>query len=127
MRIAAVSPGMSRASQRHLASWLNAGVRPPAEAAFPLSMTVGPFHLAVIHAPRDTMRLQRRLMALPSDTGTQLASAMNSVFHLQEHRSRATLPTARHSRRTHQKAAVATNDWSKSAGRVSMRRRGRRW
>ena len=62
MRIAAVSPGMSRASQRQLASWLNAGVRPPAEAAFPLSMTVGPFHLAVIHAPRDTMRLQRRLM-----------------------------------------------------------------
>jgi len=53
---------MSRASQRHLASWLNAGVRPPAEAAFPLSITVGPFHLAVIHAPRDTMRVQRRLM-----------------------------------------------------------------
>lgn len=62
MRIAAVSPGMSRASQRHLAFWLNAGVRPPAEAAFPLSITVGPFHLAVIHAPRDAMRMQRRLM-----------------------------------------------------------------
>lgn len=62
MPIAAVSTGVSRTSQRHLASWLNAGVRPPTEAAFPLSVAVGPFRLAVLHAPRDAMRAQRRLM-----------------------------------------------------------------
>jgi hypothetical protein len=41
---------------------ISAGLPHRPEAAFPLHMTVGPFRLAVIHAPRRAMRAQRRLM-----------------------------------------------------------------
>jgi len=34
----------------------------PAEAAFPLQISVGPFRVAVVHAPRERMRVRRRLM-----------------------------------------------------------------
>src|SRR4029453_12610540 len=36
--------------------------RPPIEAAFPLHVTVGPFRVVVVHAPRERMRARRRLM-----------------------------------------------------------------
>src|SRR5512143_54202 len=36
--------------------------RPPLEAAFPLHVTVGPFRVVIVHAPRDRMRTRRRLM-----------------------------------------------------------------
>lgn len=36
--------------------------RAPLEAAFPLHVTVGPFRVVVVHAPRERMRARRRLM-----------------------------------------------------------------
>ena len=37
-------------------------IQPPAEAAFPLHVSVGPFRVAIVHAPRERMRARRRLM-----------------------------------------------------------------
>jgi hypothetical protein len=44
-------------------------VQLPAEAAFPLRMTVGPFRLAVVHAHRNAMRTRRRLVEFELSQG----------------------------------------------------------
>ncbi|HTN47883.1 MAG TPA: hypothetical protein VMK32_00465 [Burkholderiaceae bacterium] len=67
--------------------------QPPAEAAFPLQISVGPFRVAVVHAPRERMRARRRLMEYElshgivwlheSLTGERLASQfLNAVVRL---------------------------------------------
>jgi hypothetical protein len=39
-----------------------AAPHPPLEAAFPLHVTVGPFRVVIVHAPREAMQARRRLM-----------------------------------------------------------------
>ena len=67
------SPIVCRAPSRPPASPLlgraGALARRPPEADFPLNITVGPFRLAVLHAPREAMRVQRRLMEFELSQG----------------------------------------------------------
>lgn len=59
----AVSPVSTAGfSQARRPSSAGAAPRPPLEAAFPLHVTVGPFRVVIVHAPRDRMRTRRRLM-----------------------------------------------------------------
>jgi hypothetical protein len=71
----------------------DAAPRPPLEAAFPLHLTVGPFRVVVVHAPRERMRTRRRLMEYElshgavwlheSLTGERLAfQFMNAIVRL---------------------------------------------